>query len=242
MIMGINEILKQTKNTWNRYISESGDDIYHKGYICRSNSKDEHYRMGYWDFPYFIALPLAKMGFELPKKVLEIGVGTGRLAACTSNMVEQVCGIDISKEVINKALTHLNNTGCKNVGLKVNDGQTIPYPDNYFDWVYSFIVFIHIPSKTIVQKYTEETYRVLKKGGVARIHLRYAGPLRYKGKNFEQINNDWDLTKGCSWTRIEAYKLFKNAGFKVLRVNREYRNAWQKQKSKKQLWVTALKT
>ncbi len=241
MIKGINEILKQTQKTWDRYISESGDDIYRKGYIYRSDSKDEHYRMGYWDFPYFIAMPLAKMGFGIPKNVLEIGVGTGRLAACALNMVDKFCGIDISEEVIKKAITHLNIIGGKNVELKVNDGQSIPYPDNNFDWVYSLIVFIHIPSKMIVQKYIEECYRVLNKGGVARINLRYAGPLRLRGKNFEQIDDKWDLTKGCSWTRLEASRLFKNAGFEVLKVNRDYRNAWQKQKSATQLWVTAIK-
>ncbi len=186
-------------------------------------------------------MPLAKMGFALPKNILEIGVGTGRLASCASHMVPQVCGIDISEEVIGRALIHLNSVGCKNVELKANDGQTIPYPDNYFDWVYSLIVFIHIPSKAIVQKYIGETLRVLKGGGAARIQLRYAGLLRLKGKDYSEIDETWDFKKGCSWTRIEAYRLFRKAGFKVLRVNRDYRNSWQKEKSKTQLWVTAMK-
>ncbi|MBM2832888.1 MAG: Methyltransferase type 11 [Candidatus Brocadiaceae bacterium] len=239
--MDTNDILKQTKDTWNRYIYESGDTIYQQNYIYKSNSDVDHYRMGYWDFPYFIAMPLTKMGIELPNRALEIGVGTGRLAACASNMFEHVCGIDISEEVIKKASTYLNKIGCKNIELKVNDGQTIPYPDNNFDLVYSLIVFIHIPSKIIVEKYIKETYRVLKKGGVARIQLRYAGFLTLKGKDFGEIDENWDLTEGCSWTRLEARRLFKSEGFKILKINRDYRNAWQRQKSKTQLWITATK-
>jgi SAM-dependent methyltransferase len=226
-MMQIDEILERTKQKWNRYILESGEDIYQKNYIYRSDSKEEHYRMGYWDFPYFIAMPLARMGFELPKKILEIGVGTGRLVSCASHMVENVCGIDISEEVIKKALIHMDDIRRSNVELKVNDGQTIPYPDNTFDWVYSLIVFIHIPSKTIVRKYIGETFRVLKTGGGARIQLRYAGPFRITGKDYPRIDDNWDISEGCSWTRWEAYRLFTRRGFRVSRINRNYRNAWQ---------------
>lgn len=234
-------MLTKMKHTWNSYVSESGDSIFQNNYIYRASSKDEHYRMGFWDFPYFVALPLAKLGVNRPQKALEIGVGTGRLAACASMMFDYVYGIDISEEVINKAVDYIKEKDYRNIELTVNDGETIPYPDNIFDLVYSFIVFIHIPSKIIVRKYIDEAYRVLKKGGMVRIQLRYAGRFRPRGKDYSQLNDNWNYTQGCSWTRVEAYSLFKNAGFKILKINRDYRDAWQKQKSKTQLWVTAIK-
>ncbi len=229
----IEEILEQTKATWNKYLVDSEENIYREGYICRAESKEEHYRSGYWDFPRLIALPLQKMGYRNFKDVLEIGVGTGRLIGPAANMYHQIYGIDFSEEVILKAVLRLDEISCYNAELKINDGQNIPYPDGKFDMVYSFVVFIHIPSKKIVENYIKETFRVLKKGGVARIHLRYS---EFTSKNFEQIEKDWNYTKGCSWTTFEAMKMFGNAGFK--NIDPEI----LKRKDKRQLWITAVKS
>jgi hypothetical protein len=45
------------------------------------------------------------------------------------------------------------------------------FPDEHFDFVYSYAVFQHIPSADVVFSYLRETVRVLRPGGVARLQI-----------------------------------------------------------------------
>ena len=56
----------------------------------------------------------------------------------------------------------------KNVELRKADATQLPFPDDYFDCVYSFGVMHHIPE---IGKAVAEAYRVLKPGGVLMIAL-----------------------------------------------------------------------
>lgn len=86
--------------------------------------------------------------------VLEIGCGVGRL------MRKGYYGIDTSLNMLK--IARERNPRLK---LKVCDGRSIPHEDNKFDYVYSYLVFQHLP-KNAVQTYIDEAYRVLKDNGV----------------------------------------------------------------------------
>ena len=45
------------------------------------------------------------------------------------------------------------------------------FPDETFDFVYSYAVFQHIPSREVVIQYLRETHRVMKTGGLARLQF-----------------------------------------------------------------------
>jgi SAM-dependent methyltransferase len=45
------------------------------------------------------------------------------------------------------------------------------FPEDHFDFVYSYAVFQHIPSAEVVLSYLRETIRVLKPGGFARLQI-----------------------------------------------------------------------
>ena len=45
------------------------------------------------------------------------------------------------------------------------------FPAEYFDFVYSYAVFQHIPSADVVFSYLRETVRVLRPGGVAHLQI-----------------------------------------------------------------------
>ncbi len=104
------------------------------------------------------------------KRVLEIGCGFGRHSRGFSKMFEEVYAIDISGNMITKA-TELNSD-LKNVKFIKTNGQDLKdFQDNYFDFVYSYGVFHHIPDREITYNYFQEIHRVLKRGGLFKINI-----------------------------------------------------------------------
>ena len=96
--------------------------------------------MDKWDGQAFID----KMDLDKDKSVLEIGVGTGRLAVKTVILCKDYCGIDISPKTINKAKENLANH--KNVKLICDDFLSHHF-NNLYDVVYSSLTFMHIHEK-----------------------------------------------------------------------------------------------
>lgn len=102
--------------------------------------------MDQWDGSVFIdALQLAP-----DKSVLEIGVGTGRLALRVCGKCNCLTGIDISPKTIERARENLRDFG--NVELICNDFLDCEFMCS-FDVIYSSLTFIHIADKqAAVQK------------------------------------------------------------------------------------------
>ena len=111
--------------------------------------------MDKWDGQAFID----KMDLDKDKSVLEIGVGTGRLAVKTVILCKDYCGIDISPKTINKAKENLANH--KNVKLICDDFLSHHF-NNLYDVVYSSLTFMHIHEK---QSAINKVACLLKNGG-----------------------------------------------------------------------------
>lgn len=93
-----------------------------------------------WDgAPFFSALCLSEA-----KAVLEIGVGTGRLAIKAAPLCKIFFGIDISAKTVKRAKEHL--AGMENVHLLQGDFLNYPF-DRRFDVIYSSLTFLHIKEK-----------------------------------------------------------------------------------------------
>jgi cyclopropane fatty-acyl-phospholipid synthase-like methyltransferase len=98
-------------------------------------------------------------------KVLEIGVGVGRIAQHIAPRCGEFHGVDISQNMVDVASRRLE--GCDNVHLRAVDRTGLePYADGTFDRVYCQIVMIHIDREDVYQ-YMTEAFRVLKPGGRA---------------------------------------------------------------------------
>jgi len=104
------------------------------------------------------------------KVVLEIGCGAGRLTDYFADWFKEVIGLDISETMINHAKERLVSKA--NVRLFSTDGLAYPVPDETVNFIFSFIVFQHMPDKKTVRKNFEEAARVLKKGGIMKVQLR----------------------------------------------------------------------
>ncbi len=100
---------------------------------------------------------------------LEIGCGIGRLLVPLAPRVSRAYGVDISPAMIEKSKGFIADA--PNVTTWVTDGSLAPIPDASLDFVFSYIVFQHIPDRAPVRRYVEEAARVLKPGGLFRFQV-----------------------------------------------------------------------
>ena len=111
--------------------------------------------MNKWDGQDFINA----MQLDKTKSVLEIGVGTGRLAVRVAPLCDKFCGIDISPKTVNKAKENL--VQYSNVNLICGNFLTHSFLDQ-FDVIYSSLTFMHIKEK---QDAIDKVFMLLKDGG-----------------------------------------------------------------------------
>ncbi len=96
-----------------------------------------------WDGQVFLDL----MELDLSKTVLEIGVGTGRIAEKVARCCRHLTGIDISPKTIERARENLQN--CQNITLICDDFTTHSFRETY-DVVYSTLTMMHFQDKSLV--------------------------------------------------------------------------------------------
>ncbi len=139
--------------------------------------------------PFLKEKGLRETDFE-KMRVLDLGCGAGRLTAALAKRFKFADGIDISEEAIKIAKEE--NLDTKNLKFHLGNGFDLQiFPDNVFDFAYSYIVFQHIPKKSIIINYLREIHRILKEKSYLKIQVRgypaylplRIAPWRYKGFN-----------------------------------------------------------
>ena len=96
--------------------------------------------MDLWDGVIF----LDALQLDETKSVLEIGVGTGRLAIKTAPLCGEFYGIDLSPKTIRRAKENLDHLS--NVHLLLGDFMVAELNES-FDVIYSSLTFMHIRDK-----------------------------------------------------------------------------------------------
>ena len=91
------------------------------------------------------------------KKGLELGCGTGNLAASLHAQGLSMVASDISETVVEHA-----RKANPDIEFRVHPAEQLPYEDNTFDLVMSFDVLEHLPD---VDGHLSEVFRVLKDTG-----------------------------------------------------------------------------
>lgn len=152
--------------------------------------------------------------------VLEIGCGPGRLLKAIASLVGEGHGVDISGEMVSLARVRLQ--GVQNISLHKNDGASLSmFPDGKFDFVFSFALFQHIPSRAGVEAYLREIYRVLKAGGEMK------GQVDGRGESliwrYLQRLVSADSWFGVLFGSDEITALVRKRGFEVVRTYRTTR-------------------
>lgn len=112
--------------------------------------------MNNWDGQVFLDF----MQLDKEKNVLEIGVGTGRIATKVAPHCLQFTGIDISPKTIERA--RINLTAHSNIILVCDDFLNYCFETTY-DVIYSSLTMMHFEDK---QKVIKKVDSLLKTGGI----------------------------------------------------------------------------
>ena len=167
--MDLNE---QMRSDWNRRAAQ--DAFYHVAFERRLQGRDEFLANGIHTAALFerelIYLPPAD---PASLRALEVGCGPGRLMRPMSRHFGEIHGIDISDEMLKRAREVLNDMPHAHVHLTTESDLRM-FANNWFDFVYSYAVFQHIPSREVVLNYLDEMARVLKPAGILCCQLRGA--------------------------------------------------------------------
>lgn len=140
---------------------------------------------------------------ENGEKVLDFGCGNGRLFGLIKQKNIEYVGIDPVVEFVD--ICREKYSDHKNAHFSVFDFDTedfkLNFPDKYFDKIFSFAVFHHLPSRKLRADVLKELKRVLKDDG--KIFLTVWN--LWRGKNLFKIVKfiNWLFFKGQG--RIKAY-------------------------------------
>jgi arsenite methyltransferase len=157
--------------------------------------------------------PVAVSKIKEGDTVLDLGCGAGFdcfLAAKKVGLTGKVIGVDMTKEMIEKAKLNAEKLGVKNVEFIVSEIEKIPIPDNSVDIIITNCVVNLTPDKTETFK---EANRILKAGG--RIYLSDIVLLEELS---EEQRNDKDLLSGCvagALLRNDYLAKLRATGFEV---------------------------
>jgi SAM-dependent methyltransferase len=168
------DLSQQMRSEWNERARE---DAYYYVALGRKGQSDDEFLASAADVVRGLEGELKRFppGDRRSRRALEIGCGPGRLMRPMSWNFGEIHGVDVSDEMISLAAAKLKNV--PNAFLRSTNGTDLScYEDNFFDFVYSYGVFQHIPSREVVLSYLAETRRVLKPGGFARCQINGLPP------------------------------------------------------------------
>lgn len=131
-----NDILRR-----NRAIAEHYDALIDAGNDPVRDPPPLRSYMDRWDGDAFCR----EVGPDPEKTLLEIGIGTGRLAIRLAPYCKRLVGIDVSEKTLDRAAANLCE--CTNVTLLCGAFQEYAFGDERFDTIYSSLTFMHIPDK-----------------------------------------------------------------------------------------------
>jgi ubiquinone/menaquinone biosynthesis C-methylase UbiE len=176
------------------------------------NEEGAFFESGRFDYGRYVAPFLRKMQFDPHgKTALEIGCGIGRIAHWMSQDFGQYIGVDVSPEMVERAKAY----GFPRTRFEVvSGGDLAGIPDNSVDFVFSFAVFQHVPDEAAIFNYFAETARVLRPGGIFRLHMKGLRP--------------WALGRLQIETGFSNNRRLVEAGFKKVPMMRvRYLDTWQ---------------
>ena len=174
---------------------------------------------------------------EAGEKVLDIGCGNSLMAPFILEKRAFYFGLDISKNLIKiskeKYTKEIKNKKAKFV---VGSATELPFKNKGFDFVISFAVLHHIPSKKLRKRFFEEIKRVSRPNAKIKIIVwnlysewandRFNIASQLAEKQSGDVVIPWKATKNKiidryvhQFSEEELLFLAKNAGFKNIKID-----------------------
>ncbi|MHA1268770.1 MAG: class I SAM-dependent methyltransferase [Candidatus Helarchaeota archaeon] len=153
---------------------------------------------------------------EKNKKILDVGCGVGRLGKYLSKNSDELIGIDINKNDLEKAKKYYNKT----LLIDVEKSTDIGVKEKYFDIIIFADILEHLkmPDKLLIEmkKYLKDDgYIIASIPNVAfyrnRIDL-FLGKWEYKNEGILNIDHV------RFFTLKSAQKLIKQSGFEIIKI------------------------
>ena len=130
-----------------------------------------------WIFAPGRAAAVKQCGILPSDTVLEVGIGTG-LNLPLYPATCRLTGIDLSGEMLDKAVERVQNLAMPNVTLKVMDATSMDFGDNEFDKAVATYTISAVPDPVAVLR---EMRRVVKPGGTLVILNHFRSERRVTG-------------------------------------------------------------
>ena len=109
---------------------------------------------------------------------VELGPGLGRICVALADRFDQVIGVDVSAEMVERARTLIDDP---KIRFEVGDGRSLrPVGDGTADFVIGFTVLQHVPSRDVIANYLTDAGRVLRPGGVLAIQWNNESAVRHE--------------------------------------------------------------
>lgn len=154
--------------------------------------------------------------------VLDVGCGSGLQTLLLGLKVKKVIGVDIAEKSI-----EFDNKMMQYIGKRINAEflcthlEKHPFPNNYFDKVFSFSVIEHIPNYYEV---LEKVYSILKPGGELIFSTDALEQINPQIKNKHQ-NDHWVQKY---FTEGEMYNILKKIGFNEIKITKLFKSIFAK--------------
>jgi len=138
-------------------------------------------------------------------RVLEIGCGAGRVTRALAQVFGEVYGVDISGEMVRQAREALADL--PHVHISQNNGKDLEVLGSIrLDFVFSSIVFQHIPSREVIESYVKAVRGRLRRGGLFKFQIQ-------GGEAFDNPPDDTWL--GVTFTEQEARDMALRCDFEM---------------------------
>lgn len=151
-------------------------------------------------------------GLKKKSKILEAGCGIGYWVFWLAEQGHEALGIDISDKAISIAKNYSKKNHINNCSFLNADVRSIPFKENYFDYIFSFGVIEHFRDPLPI---LFEFYRVLKPGGKIFVSVPNLYSFHSLKRSVVTLLGLWRVGYEKSYSQFAMEKTIESSGFKM---------------------------
>lgn len=172
IILSDSEYAKLMKSDWNERMKR--DNTKYTMAVPYA-SEEEINNSGYHDFNKLFIPNFVRETADIligNVRVFEYGCGIGRMSYWIATVAKSLTAVDISEENIKTVKERLKQY--KNFNAYPCSGESLSFmvDDKQFDYIYSYIVFQHIGSRSVINNILKDCVRLLDDGGTMRLQFK----------------------------------------------------------------------